>query len=123
MTTLAVSKVQLDLAGRITAVLWGREDWVRNAWATPEVVVPVSVAVDAINAGSRVSARFPSLHGHLADRRFVVADDDGGRQTIALEGPATREREVHDMDRLEGPAPQAATRRALPASPGRIGHP
>jgi hypothetical protein len=30
----------------------------------------------------------------------VVADYDGGRKTIVLDGPTAYEREVHDMDRL-----------------------
>lgn len=103
--TFAVSKVKLDHAGRITAVLWGKVDTGTNGWATPEVVVPVARAVDALLAGAQVFALFPSTHGHLPDRQFVVADYDGGRQTIVLDGPTAYEREVHDMDRLEGPVP------------------
>jgi len=72
-----------------------------NAWATPEVIEPVAAAVDALRAGDRVYALFPSTHGHLPDRRFVVADYDGGRDTLVLDGPTARDREVHDMDRLE----------------------
>lgn len=106
MTTFAVSKVQLDADGRITAVFWGQVDTGKNAWATPEVVAPVAAAVDALNAGDHVFALFPSAHGHVPDRRFVVADYDDGRKTIVLDGPATHEREVHDMERLEGPAPE-----------------
>lgn len=103
--TFAVSKVELDAAGRITAVLWGRVDTDKNDWATPEVVAPVAAAVDALHAGDQVFALFPSTHGHVPDRRFVVADYDGGRKTIVLDGPTAYEREVHDMDRLNGPAP------------------
>lgn len=105
MTTFAVSKVRLDEGCRITAVLWGHVDTVQNSWAAPEVVAPVAEAVDALNAGDPVFALFPSSHGHVPERRFVVADYDGGRKTIVLDGPATHEREVHDMDRLDGPAP------------------
>jgi hypothetical protein len=100
MLTFAVSKVRLDRAGRVTAVLWGRVDTKRNAWATPEVVAPVAAAVDALRAGDRLFALFPSTHGHLPDRRFVVADYDDERETIVLDGPSAYEREVHDMDRL-----------------------
>jgi hypothetical protein len=106
MTTFAVSKVRLDPGGRITAVLWGQVDTARNAWATPEVEVPVAEVVDALNAGDQVCALFPSIHGHLPDRQFVVADYDGGRKTIVLDGPTAYEREVHDMERLDGPAPR-----------------
>jgi hypothetical protein len=100
MTTHAVSKVQLDPDGRITAVLWGRVDTDKNAWAGPETMVPVSEAVDALRAGEPVFALFPSTHGHVPDRQFVVADYDDGRQTIVLDGPTAFEREIHDMDRL-----------------------
>lgn len=102
-TVHAVSKVRLDADGRITEVLWGQVDTARNDWATPEVVAPVGQAVDALLAGHQVFALFPSLHGHLPDRQFVVADYDGGRRTIVLAGPAAYEREVHDMDRLAAP--------------------
>ncbi len=44
---------------------------------------------------------FPSAHGHLLDRRFVIADYDDGRKTIVLDGPAAHERGIHDMDRLD----------------------
>lgn len=101
MLTFAVSKVQLDPAGRITAVLWGQVDTARNDWASPEVVVPVATAVDALHAGNQVFALFPAVHGHVPDRQFVVADYDGGLKTIVLEGPTAYEREVHDMDRLD----------------------
>lgn len=98
--TFAVSKVRLDPAGRITAVFWGQVDTAQNDWATPEVETPVAAVVDVLHAGNQVFALFPSLHGHLPDRRFVVADYDGDRKTIVLDGPTAYEREVHDMDRL-----------------------
>jgi hypothetical protein len=97
----AVSKVHLDADGRITDVQWGQVDTGKNTWATPETVAPVAAAVAALRAGDQVFALFPSLHGHLPERRFVVADYDGGRNTVVLDGPAVSEREVHDMDRLD----------------------
>ena len=106
MTTYAVSKVRLDPAARVAAVLWGQVDTAKNAWATPELEAPVAAAVDALHAGDQVFALFPSIHGHLPDRQFVFADYDGGRKTIVLDGPIAYEREVHDMDRLDGSAPQ-----------------
>ena len=105
MKTFAVSKVELDPGGRITAVLWGQVDTGKNAWGFPEVVVPVAAAVDALLAGDQVFALFPSIHGHLPDRQFVVADYDGARKTIVLDGPTAYEREIHDMDRLNPPEP------------------
>jgi len=103
--TFAVSKLVLDPGGRVTDVLWGRVDTAANAWATPEVVAPVAEVVRALMAGDQVFALFPSAHGHLPDRQFVVADYDGGLQTIVLAGPPTHEREIHDMDRLDARAP------------------
>jgi hypothetical protein len=100
IATFAVSKVRLDPAGRITAVFWGQVDTAKNDWAAPEVEAPVAAAVDALHAGDQVFALFSSTHGHLPDRRFVVADYDGDRKTIVLDGPTAYEREVHDMDRL-----------------------
>jgi hypothetical protein len=98
--TFAVSKVKLDADGRVTAVLWGPVDTHQNAWAGPEVVVPVAEAVKALDAHHAVFALFPSANGHLPERRFVAVDYDDGRRAIVLDGPATHEREIHDMDRL-----------------------
>ena len=100
MRTFAVSKVRLDADGRVTAVFWGRVDTRNNTWATAEHEAPVAKAVDALEAGDQVFALFPSIHGHLPERRFAVADYDDARETIVLAGPATYEREVHDMDRI-----------------------
>lgn len=101
MKTFAVSKVGLDPGGRITSVLWGQVDTGTNDWVTPEVVSPVAAAVDALRAGNRVFALFPATHGHLPERRFMVADYDGQFKTIVLDGPAAADREIHDMDRLD----------------------
>lgn len=96
----AVSQVELDADGRVTRVFWGQVDPVKNDWAKPEVVSPVGKVVDALNAGHQVFALFPTIHGHLPDRQFMVANYDGGLRTIVLDGPATHEREIHHMDRL-----------------------
>jgi hypothetical protein len=100
MSVFAVSKVRLDNDGRVTAVYWGRVDTRTNDWADDEVEVPVSEVVAAIRAGDPVYALFPSEHGHLPDRRFIVVEYDNGWETIALDGPPAFEREIHDMDRL-----------------------
>lgn len=100
-TTFAVSRVRLDADGRVTAVVWGQVDTRKNDWATPEVVAPVAEAVKALDHGDPVFALFASPHGHLPERRFVTVDYDDGRRTIVLEGPATHQREMHDMDRLD----------------------
>jgi hypothetical protein len=101
MKTFAVSRVALDADGRVKTVFWGLVDTQKNAWAGDEVLADVAQAVKAIEAGDQVFALFPSLHGHLPDRRFVVVDYDGGRKTIVLDGPTAWEREIHDMDRLD----------------------
>jgi hypothetical protein len=98
--TFAVSRVELDADGRVVAVQWGRVDTAKNAWASAEVVTPVAEVVRVLHAGDPVFALFPSTHGHVPERRFVAVDYDDGRQTIVLEGQATHEREIHDMDRL-----------------------
>jgi hypothetical protein len=100
MTVHAVSKVQLDKDGRVTAVLWGEVDTRANQWATPEHLARVADVVKAIHAHDSVFALFPTTHGHLPERRFIVVDYDNGWETIALDGPSTHEREIHDMDRL-----------------------
>ena len=100
MKTYAVSKVGLDGDGRVTHVYWGEVDTHNNAWAGAESVAPVSDPVRAIHDGHQVFALFPSTHGHLPERRFVVVDYDNGWETISLDGRPTHEREVHDMERL-----------------------
>ena len=98
--TFAVSSVELDADGRVVAVRWGRVDTLKNAWASDERTARVGDVVLALRAGHAVFALFASAHGHLPERRFVAVDYDDGRQAIVLDGPATHEREIHDMDRL-----------------------
>ena len=100
MNVFAVAKVRLDGDGRVVDVYWGRVDTQRNEWASAETVAPVADVVRAIHAGAQVYALFPSEHGHLPDRRFIVVEYDNGWETIALDGPVTHEREIHDMERL-----------------------
>lgn len=101
--TFAVSKLELDGDGRVTGVCWGKVDTKNNAWATPEVTAPVAEVVAALQAGDRVFALFPSTNGHLPDRQFMMVEYDNGLQTIVLSGPPARDREIHDMDRLNAP--------------------
>lgn len=101
MNVYAVSKVRLDKDGRVIAVYWGRVDTDTNSWASAEVVAPVRAVVQAIQSGDQVFALFPSTHGHVPDRQFMVVDYESGWETVALEGPPTFEREVHDMERLD----------------------
>ena len=101
MTVYAVSKVRLDKDGRVTDVLWGQVNTRTNLWAAPEEVAPVAEVVGAIHTGDQVFALFSTTHGHLPERHFVVVEYDNGWETIALDGPTTHEREIHDMDRLD----------------------
>ena len=101
MKVFAVSKVRLDDAGRVTHVYWGEVDTRKNDWAGPETVAPVVDAVRAIRDGHQVFALFPTTHGHLPERRFMVVEYDSGWETIALDGPPMLDREVHDMERLD----------------------
>ena len=100
MTVYAVSKVRLDEDGRVTDVFWGEVDTQKNDWAGPEADADVAKVVEALEAGDHVYSLFPSEHGHLPARRFMVVEYDDGRKTIALDGPATHEREIHDMDKM-----------------------
>lgn len=100
MKVFAVSKVRLDKDGRVIAVLWGEVDPAANAWLTSEAVARVEDVVQAIRTGALVFALFPTTHGHLPDRRFTDVRYGEGHSTIALDGPPTFEREIHDMARL-----------------------
>lgn len=101
----AVSKVRLDLDGRITHVQWGRVDTARNQWMGAEAVAPVADAVAALQAGDQVFALFPSIGGHLPERQFASVEYDDGRQTVVLQGAPIAGHEVHDMDRLTDTMP------------------
>lgn len=96
----AVSKVGLDIDGRITHVQWGRVDTARNQWIGAEAVVAVADAVSALLAGDQVFALFASANGHLPERQFTSVDYADGRQTVVLQGPPIAGHEIHDMDRL-----------------------
>lgn len=96
----AVSKVGLDLDGRITHVQWGRVDTAKNQWMGAEAVAPVADAVAALKAGDQVFALFPSTEGHSPGRQFTSVKYDDGRQTLVLQGAPIAGHEVHDMDRL-----------------------
>jgi hypothetical protein len=101
MSTFAVSQVELDADGRVVAVCWAPVDTLKNGWGAPRTDAPVSAVVAALAAGDQVFALFPSVHGHLPDRQFMIADYDGGLKTVVLQGPTAFEREIHDMDRID----------------------
>jgi hypothetical protein len=70
--------------------------------------VTAATAVAALRAGDQLFALFLSTRGHLPDWQFNVADCDGERQTIVLQGPSAWEREVNDMDRRVSSGPVGA---------------
>lgn len=96
----AVSKVSIDLGGRVSEVLWGQVDTTRNDWSTAEAISPVRDVVAAIHDGAVVFALFPSALGHVPERRFDAIEHDDGAETIALEVDLSSRRSVRDMDRI-----------------------
>jgi hypothetical protein len=103
LPTHAVSEVALDVDGRVTAVRWGRVDVQRNDWASPQQHADVASVVRALHAGHPVFALFPATHGHVHEREFMAVRYGNGLQTIALQGPSTHEREIHDMTHFVWP--------------------
>jgi hypothetical protein len=99
--SFAVTQVALDPDGRVTGVLWGEVDAHENDWAGPQTKAPIADVVAALKEGGRVFALFPSTHGHLPDRQLTVVDYEDGRETVALLGPSTDDREIHNMQRLD----------------------
>ena len=100
VTVYAVSKISLDPEGRVTEVLWGQVDTVRNDWSTDEATAPVREVVDAIHGGAAVYALFPSATGHVPERRFDVIEHEDGTETIAIGASPDTSRGLGDMDRM-----------------------
>lgn len=100
MSVFAVSKVRTDAEGTITDVFWGVVDTKSNRWVSPEVAAPAAEVLDALHNGDQVVALFPATHGYQPERQFVVMQHSGGRESLALEGRPTPEREIQDMDQL-----------------------
>ena len=98
----AISKVGLDLDGRVTHVRWGRVDTTTNQWIGKESMSPVADAVAALKAGDQIFALFASAHGHTPGQQFSFVNYDDGRETIVLQGTPIDEHEIHDIDRLAG---------------------
>jgi len=103
LPTHAVSEVALDADGRVTAVRWGQVDVQRNDWADTQQHADVASVVRALHAGHAVFALFPATHGHVHEREFMLVHYGNGLQTIALQGPSTHEREIHDMTHFVWP--------------------
>jgi hypothetical protein len=96
----AVSKVRLDSDGHITRVLWAEVNAASNLGVSTDVVASLSEVIDALHAGHRVLAQFAAAQLNLPERAFEVIEHGDGRETLALAGPHTPDREVPDIARL-----------------------
>jgi hypothetical protein len=108
MSVFAVSKVRLDVDGRVTDVLWGVIDKKSNHWVSPATLAPAAEVVDAIHNGDHVLALFPTNDGRLPEREFVVVEFDDGTETIELDvvnAPAPGIRDMVQLDQLPNTRP------------------
>ena len=101
VSVFAVSKVRLDVDGRVTDVLWGVIDRNSNHWVSAAAQATVADVVEAIHNGDQVLALFPTNEGRLPDREFVVVEFDDGTETIELDAanePAPGIRDIVQLD-------------------------
>ena len=96
----AVSKVRLDSDGQITRVLWAEVNAASNLGVGTDMVASLSEVIDALHAGHRVLAKFATAQLNLPERAFEVIEHSNGRETLALAGPHTTDREIPDIARL-----------------------
>jgi hypothetical protein len=101
MTQRAVSKVEWDSQGRITAVEWGVVD-AQSQWTAPPSPTDVSAVVNAIRAGDRVYGLFPASKGFVAGPSFSVVTDGRGQMCLVLDDLSREESTVPDMNLLAG---------------------
>jgi len=107
-SVFAVSKVRLDVDGRVTDVLWGVIDKKSNHWVSPAALAPVAEVVEAIHNGDQVLALFPTNGRRLPERMFEVVDFDDGTETIELDvvnAPAPEIRDMVQLDQLPSTRP------------------
>ena len=96
----AVSKLRLDEHGGVAEVLWAEVNAKSNLGVGAAVRATVSEVVDAIHAGHDVIALFETKHATQPERSFVLVDQSDGHETIALDGPDTPGRDLHDIAAL-----------------------
>ena len=102
MSVFAVSKVRLDVDGRVTDVLWGVIiDKKSNHWVSPAALAPVAEVVEAIHNGDQVLALFPTNGGRLPEREFEVVEFDDGTETIELDASNSPAPAIRDMVQLD----------------------
>ena len=116
----AVSKIRLGADGHIAEVLWAEWNPKSNLAVSGEVLRSVAEVVDALHDGAQVAARFGHSGRPLPERSFVVLEHADGRETIALDGPPSAEREIGDISKF-GALPAAATAPRVPAPVNRRG--
>lgn len=97
----AVSGIRLDGKGQVAQVLWDEVSEKSNLAVSGAVRAPASEVITAIHAGHRVLAVFPKTHGDRPDRSFVVREHADGRETLALEGPQSPDRELADLTAIQ----------------------
>jgi hypothetical protein len=118
----AVSRIRLGADGHIAEVLWAEWNPKSNLAVGGEVLRSVAEVVDALHDGAQVAARFGKAGRPLPERGFVVLEHADGRETIALDGPPSAEREIGDIAKIgASPTPPPPVRRhaaAVRAKPG-----
>ena len=102
VSAFAVSKVRLDVDGRVTDVLWAVIDKKSNHWVSPAALAPVAEVVEAIHNGDQVLALFPTNGGRLPEREFEVVEFDDGTETIELDAANAPAPDIRDMVQLDG---------------------
>jgi hypothetical protein len=102
MSVFAVSKVRLDVDGRVTDVLWGVIDKKSNHWVSAAAPGTVADVVEAIHNGDQVLALFPTNGGRLPEREFDVVEFDDGTETIELDAANEPAPGLRDMVQLHG---------------------
>jgi hypothetical protein len=122
----AVSQVRLGADGHIAEVLWAEWNPKSNLAVGEAVLRSVADVVDALHDGAQVLALFGRPGRPLPDRGFIVLEHADGRETIALAGPPSAEREIGDIVKIGAAtakstqavstAPTTAPSAALPPS-------
>jgi hypothetical protein len=101
-SVFAVSKIRIDVDGRVSEVLWGVIDKKSNHWVSQAALAPVAEVVEAIHNGDQVLALFPTNDGRLPERQFEVVDFDDGTETIELDASNASAPGMRDMVQLDG---------------------
>jgi hypothetical protein len=96
----AVSKAGLDSQGHVTQVLWSELNASSNLNVANDLVARAAEVVDALHAGHQVVAFFPREKFPRPERAFLILEHSDGRETLALVGPQTADRELTNIATL-----------------------